>query len=852
MIKLKTRPVFIALFLAGMLVLSGRSPDDPFIEYLQQQLEKYNQNFNSEKAFLMTDRFVYRPGEDLWFKGFVSSVIPAENITNDFFIRLINSKGEPIIYRRYPLVDNETSGHMIIPRSCVPGKYWLIAYTGWMKNQCPQEAFRKEILISKYFERRYQVEVNYDRSFYSPSDTMNALVKIADAQGKPMAQTEFDYVLGTLNKSEVKGEGITDVKGKCRINCIIPANDDLLMLSFDIKNRKTPGTYAHVIPVITKNISVSVFPEGGRLVKGIRSKVAFRSVDRYNLPERIKGIITDMDGEFIDSLKTGDNGMGYIEFTPLSESSLLKIVSPEALENVIAFPPAMDSGIIIRFNGLSGNEALFEVRSNYNRQISTYWTAVKNQKMIWAKQVSFRESSTVKIPLINQKSGIIQVNVFDEQHHVVAERSFAYESQYGILNVSMERHVYKTRQRVSVLVDCPKTLMNKDLTLSVSLSKLAHNAFDRDLNSIVQVTGCDQTGVQPDSDDLALLTSGFSELDWAEVLDQTPVKTPYVQLDGLSGVVYDKKENISPHAKVRITHFPNFRLYETQTDENGSFRVSFGSDIIDYRFLNIDAYDATGKVNLNTKIDYSYVQKLADFTENQPENSEMSKIKDLVRYGEPDLVYFLRYGPGKFREKKTDTHKKYDPYQYSKYTDIMDIIQDIKPYRLSEDRIIFTEPLRSNTDTTVMIDEAIIVINGSLKGNKIGALKNILPSDITNINISTSAIDVHKYTPLNFKGVIEITTIQGTGRYRQSSSPAAPGIISAAEKQFYSPDYSIETSYSADNRRTLYWNPKIQYQGNSMLVTFYTSDIKGLFFGHVAGIDDQGNPVEGSFSFEVE
>jgi hypothetical protein len=512
----------------------------------------------------------------------------------------------------------------------------------------------------------------------------------------------------------------------------------------------------------------------------------------------------------------------------------------------------MDSGIVIRFNGIIGNEAVFEVITNQNRQLATYWTAVKNRKMIWAKSVAFRESSIVRIPLMNQKSGIIQVNVFDEQHCIVAERSFAYKSQYGILNVSMERQVYKPRQRVSILVDCPKTLMNKDLTLSVALGKIAHTPSDRDLNSINQVTGCDQTGVEPDSDDLAILTSEYQEIDWEEVLDPATGKTPYEQLDGLTGVVYDKKENISPHAKVRITHFPNFRLYETQTDENGSFRVSFGSDIIDYRFLNIDAYDATGKVNLNTKIDYTYVQKLTEFTDNQPENSETSKIKDLVQYGEPDLVYFLRYGPGKFRERKTDTRKKYDPYQYSKYTDIMDIIQDIKPYRLSEDRIIFTEPLRANTDTTVLIDEAIIVINGALKGNKIGALKNILPSDITNINISTSRIDVHKYTPLNFKGVIEITTIQGTGRYRQSSTPAAPGIISAAEKEFYSPDYSIESSYSADNRRTLYWNPKIQYQGNSMLVTFYTSDIKGLFYGHVAGIDDQGNPVEGYFSFEVE
>jgi hypothetical protein len=150
------------------------------------------------------------------------------------------------------------------------------------------------------------------------------------------------------------------------------------------------------------------------------------------------------------------------------------------------------------------------------------------------------------------------------------------------------------------------------------------------------------------------------------------------------------------------------------------------------------------------------------------------------------------------------------------------------------------------------MEEAIIVVNGVLKGNNTSALKNIIPSDITNINISTSLLDVHKYTPLNFNGVIEITTIQGTGRYRQSHDQTGPALLNV-DREFYSPDYAVENSYSVDNRRTLYWNPRIPlYQGNSMLVTFYTSDVKGTFYGHIAGMDREGNPVETEFTFRVE
>ena len=158
--------------------------------------------------------------------------------------------------------------------------------------------------------------------------------------------------------------------------------------------------------------------------------------------------------------------------------------------------------------------------------------------------------------------------------------------------------------------------------------------------------------------DLQLLTSDNNLINWNDILNVPADTEPYNRKDGLNGMVYDKKENISPHAKVRVTHFPNFRLYETQTDENGSFHVIFGSDIIDYKFLNIDAYDALGKINLNARIDYDYVENLRQSLMTESENDTLEKIRDLNKYGEPDLVYVLRYGPGKFRKPGTDIQKK--------------------------------------------------------------------------------------------------------------------------------------------------------------------------------------------------
>ncbi len=90
-------------------------------------------------------------------------------------------------------------------------------------------------------------------------------------------------------------------------------------------------------------------------------------------------------------------------------------------------------------------------------------------------------------------------------------------------------------------------------------------------------------------------------------------------------------------------------------------------------------------------------------------------------------------------------------------------------------------------------------------------------------------MDVHRYTPVNFQGVIEITTIQSMFKYRQPGMQMGMDILNTS-REFNSPDYSIENPANTDNRKTLYWNPHVTItNGLSAIITFYTSDVKGNF-----------------------
>lgn len=849
--KIKINPVLHIIPFAAIILLSAAKSgmEDPFIEMLQNKLEQYNKVLSIERAYLMTDRYVYKPGDNLWFKGYVTSTGDQIN-SEDFFIRLLNSQGEEIIYQRYPLSYDETSGHLTIPKSCIPGKYWLVSYTGWMKNRCPEEAFRKEILISKYFEKRFHVEIAFDKKSYFPHDTLTANLQIFDATGKLVAETPFDYNLGSLKKTDLKGSGITDIKGKAKITCIIPDADDISMLTIEIRSRKLSGDYSEIIPLVSEEPVITFHPEGNNMVAGVKHLMVIKSLNSDGLPLEVKGALTDYKGNVLQYISTKKNGLAKFEHLPRQDTCFFIIDGRNGLKLKYTLPMPGQYMSSIQYTGTLSDTALFTIASSDSGMQKTYWIGIINGKMVYNQVFEFSRTGSVQIPLIDLPSGIMQVSVFDMHHNVLADRLIRITTPTKSVRIRQDREVYHPRQRVTIQVEYPENLKNGNLALSVSLRTLAYNKFSPDFGNIVLADSCQASWSRFNGfSDEELIATEYRIVNWEHIL-QNRIDSGYIKYNGLAGKVVDKKENTSPHAKVHATHFPNFRLYETQTDENGVFHIGFGSAIIDFKFLNIDAYDASGKISLNANVDYTYSKEIEKMVEFDMSKNRAQKISDLIKYGEPDLVYVLRYGPGKFRKSRTDNRKKYDPFRYAKYTDIMDIIQDIQPYRLVNNKFYFVDK-SGYLDSSAMA-ESIIVINGSLRGNIASALNGILPSDITNINISGSLLDVHKYTPLNFSHVIEITTIQSMYRYRQQHFQIGPGGLNT-ERSFYSPDYAVEGSSSADNRRTLYWNPKIMlYEGNSMLVTFYTSDVKGTFYGHLTGVDSKGNPIETDFQFRVE
>jgi hypothetical protein len=95
---------------------------------------------------------------------------------------------------------------------------------------------------------------------------------------------------------------------------------------------------------------------------------------------------------------------------------------------------------------------------------------------------------------------------------------------------------------------------------------------------------------------------------------------------------------------------------------------------------------------------------------------------------------------------------------YSPDLSVLDIILQIKPYWIANNKIIFSS---SGVTSVNFQDGALIVIDGVMMGTDISVLNSLSVTDIALITASTSPMDIMKYTALNSTGIIEIYLKKG-------------------------------------------------------------------------------------------
>lgn len=96
-------------------------------------------------------------------------------------------------------------------------------------------------------------------------------------------------------------------------------------------------------------LTIRFFPEGGQLVKGISSLVAFEAVSRDQGPVEIEGTITSEKADEAIPLQTLHDGLGYFMYTP-GDNNTKATVSYEGRTYQFALPEAASEGYTLQID----------------------------------------------------------------------------------------------------------------------------------------------------------------------------------------------------------------------------------------------------------------------------------------------------------------------------------------------------------------------------------------------------------------------------------------------------------------------------------------------------------------------
>ena len=625
-----------------------------------------------------------------------------------------------------------------------------------------------------------------------------------------------------------------------------------------------------------------LFPEGGHLIYGINSVVAFKATYGNGLPEDVSGKVLE-DGKKIGSIKTLHDGMGRFSITPKSGKEY-KVVLDDG--RTILFPTIERGGMSLRVSKNNAKGLSLLVSSSDDTPQAFSITAKQNGIVCSTASGTVKGQQAVKIPTAYFGfQGIVEITLFDSAERPVAERLVFVnpQRQLTITATTSQKH-YNRRDMGKV------RLQVTDASGSPIKSELAVSIFDKAYlylpghENILshcflseQIRGHifnptyyfdNQNDDRLAALDLLMMTQGWRNYVWdKEVPSSDPLLT-----DGVDGILTTQRE-VRLKTQVINVYAPQVdSSLVILTDTAGRFTID--SQMMDRIPGNIylndlltDKYKA--KISVVNQFDTinGYRPRLPRYMVNnhiiQTNNLERMKIgddnsillKEVVVKGRPGLTY---------RDKETGYLDSLAVLQSGEWVcdcdSVMPYLNDYYGYShhpkwSPQEDSYFGErriPKRGEKYQLILIEETCV------KADSQGQLPIFLeryksdPMKPTRAS-RTKRSDLIVWLP---RDVPRRGFVYPGPQYNEKQLLEKYGIAKVQgyypKREFYQPDSFDLQSSLPDPRNLLQWQPEVITDNNGMAeVPFAASDINTEFVGIVEAIDGNGLMGCQTFNFRV-
>ena len=343
------------------------------LDDIREALEQSSVSQVQEKVYIHTDNTCYFVGDTLWYKAYV---VRADNLhptdmSHILYVELLSPDG--VLVERQQIVvsaDNYTCGQFALKDSLYSGYYELRAYTRWMLNFGVSEHMYTVQETWKFMNRQMCAD------YYRVWDGL------------------YSRVLPIYSKPEEPGDyDARRMYQRPKTRLQKPKKDDL---------------------------EVTFYPEGGHLVEGVETRVAFDVIDQNLEAVDIKGTLTDGDQTTFD-IATSHMGRGVFTVTP-GAKRLKATFMWRGKKFSFNLPKAEERGVVMT---LDGDRVIIQGRGlssdlQYGLSILCRGSLQHFEEL---EQLA-NGSVSVQLPLSELPAGVNDLTVFDSEGRILADRLF--------------------------------------------------------------------------------------------------------------------------------------------------------------------------------------------------------------------------------------------------------------------------------------------------------------------------------------------------------------------------------------------------------------------------------------------
>ncbi|MDB5086144.1 MAG: TonB-dependent receptor [Mucilaginibacter sp.] len=879
------------MFIAGSVTTLGFSQiDDDPIQKIARQLDNWISGHPQEKVYLQTDKSCYFNGDQIWFKA--SVVVGSQHllsaISGVLNVDLIDENNSIVQSVRLPVIKGASWGDFSLADSLKEGNYRIRAYTTWMRNADDNYFFNKNITILNSITNNLITKTEYTYNKKKDRESVNVNINYSSLDGKLYAGKPVSYEVMLGAKNITKGKGITDDNGNLHFSFINPSKEPFTRgrIITNINFGKQIVTRQILIKAISSKADIQFFPEGGALINGADSKIAFKAVGADGLGTSVKGVVIDDQNKQVAAFNSTHLGMGVFNFTPVNGRNYkANLIYADGSANTVSLPAAANTGYTMSIDNSNAQYITIKIVPasfiNAGTPASVVNLVAQAEGVIYYAGKSGTASSSFKVTIPKSKfpSGIVQFTLFSSTGEPMNERLVFIENHDELrVDVSTPKLAYSPREKVKIelkannkdgkpvtgIFSIAVTYDTKVPVDEASESTIFSNLLlTSDLKGYIEKPNYYFTASDEKTAadlDVLMLTQGFRRFEWKQVLNKSypPVIYRPEKTLQISGHIKTPGGKLVVHGKVSLLNTnDDLFMVDTVTDNNGKF-VFCNLIFKDSITLAIQARTANGGKDVKIELD-TIAPPLLGTNKDAPDmqvniydglvpllQNRKNYYDNQLNYGNPNHAIPLKEVVIRERKEPPAMLKHSDNLNGPGNADAVILASDI--YKMACRSL--ADCLRLNIKIPTDLKWVLVIIDGVSMDETPG--KNFLNAlnvnDIESIEYLHAASLTAIYGARGGKGVLIITTKRGdSGRSLRQS---APGIITYIPKgyikvhEFYSPRYDDPKTNAKipDLRSTIYWKPNVitNNEGKAS-VEYFNADTKGTYRVVIEGIDSDGN-----------